>query len=104
MRLSSGELESVWEHPGDGSLAEFWCGDAMLCASSTPSPARPESNEDHLLAMPVGSEGVLLAIADGCGGMPAGDRASAAAIAALASALEEAGDDDVIASILAGFD
>ncbi len=54
--------------------------------------------------MPAGTDGVLLAVADGCGGMPAGDRASAAAISAVAAAVDDATDADLTSAVLAGFD
>jgi len=104
MARSPERLSQPFVHRGDGGRAVFRHGDSVLAASSVASPARPESNEDALLVMPAGSRGVLLAVADGCGGMPAADRASAAAVAAMASSVGAASDADLTSAVLSGFD
>lgn len=97
-------LTAPFIHSGDGNVCARRIGSGVIAASSTPSPERPGSNEDALLVMPVGDNGTLLAVADGCGGMPAGDRASAVVISALASAMSEAVGSDLTSAVLAGFD
>lgn len=97
-------LTQPFVHSGGGDKVLRRYEHAALAATSVSSPARPETNEDAVLVMPAGSEGVLLAVADGCGGMPAGDRASAAAVEALAASIDEAGDADLTSAVLAGFD
>jgi serine/threonine protein phosphatase PrpC len=57
-----------------------------------------------MAALALNADAVLLAVADGCGGMPAGDRASRAAVEALAEAVGQAGEADPVSVVLAGFD
>jgi serine/threonine protein phosphatase PrpC len=91
-------------HAGDGGMSVRRHGSGVVAATSLPSPARPESDEDALRVLPVGGDGALLAVADGCGGMPAGDRASAAVVTAFSSAIRETVGSDLTSAVLAGFD
>lgn len=98
------QLDDAWTHPGDGGLTGIRHGAGVVAVSSTASPSRPEVNEDRAAVIPMGSSGLLIAVADGCGGMPAGDRASIAAIQAMASAVRGTDESDLLAGVLAGFD
>lgn len=72
---------------------------------SHPSPAKATGNEDAALVLPVREGVLLLAVADGCGGMPAGDQAAAAAIDALAREVGSGeAEQDLTGAVLAGFD
>lgn len=69
------------------------------------SPAKETPNEDAALALPLAGGHLLLAVADGCGGMPTGDEAAARAIGALRDELRQARpDEDLTGAVLAGFD
>ncbi|MCA8923476.1 MAG: serine/threonine-protein phosphatase [Planctomycetes bacterium] len=48
----------------------------QVVLSSQRAPGKETPNEDAALVLPLGSDGVLLAVADGAGGMPAGHIAS----------------------------
>lgn len=66
-------------------------------------PGRVTENEDSLLVAPVSADAVVLAVADGAGGLPDGCEASQRAIAALAHALAQPEPDDIQARIQEGF-
>lgn len=63
-------------------------GTAVAFTRRSPGKRDPDVNEDALAVLPAGDERVLLAVADGVGGHAAGERASAAAVTALAAELE----------------
>lgn len=65
-------------------------------------PGRVTENEDSLLVAPLAKNAVVLAVADGAGGLPDGCEASQRAIAALAKALT-VGDVDFQDRIKEGF-
>lgn len=67
-----------------------------IVAFSDRSPAKITANEDSALAMTYGTDAVVVAVADGAGGLPAGQRASNTAIAALRNALEQAAREKVL--------
>ncbi|MCB9838929.1 MAG: protein phosphatase 2C domain-containing protein [Phycisphaeraceae bacterium] len=81
-------------------------GEAVFC--SVRSPAKTTVNEDAVLITALGEESLLLAVADGCGGMPAGHAAAARAIDALHETVLEMDPEPTIESftlaMLAGFD
>lgn len=79
-----------------GGAAAFWCA---------PKPASQVS-EDALLALPLGPDRAVLAIADGMGGMPGGGAAAARAVEALAAAVEDglANDMPLRTAILNGIE
>ena len=60
------------------------------------TPAKITANEDSALAMTYGTDAVVVAVADGAGGLPAGQRASNTAVAALRNALEQAAREKVL--------
>ena len=67
-----------------------------IVAFSDRSPAKITANEDSALAMTYGTDAVVVAVADGAGGLPAGQRASNTAVAALRNALEQAAREKVL--------
>lgn len=66
-------------------LDEF--GPGRLVVYSARRPGKQTSNEDSALVLGLGKSAGLLMVADGLGGLPAGDQASGLAVNALAKAL-----------------
>lgn len=62
-----------------------------VCVRSRRSPEKSTPNEDAAAVIPIGRRGLILAVADGVGGTPAGREASGQAVRCLAGAL--ASDD-----------
>ncbi len=60
----------------------------QLTVFSSPAPGREGPNQDGAAILPFGDDAVVLAVADGVGGGPGGDRASALALETLAEAVE----------------
>jgi serine/threonine protein phosphatase PrpC len=92
--------------PAEAVPAEMFTlgrGEAVVVCTSSPSREGP--NEDAALLVPLSEERTVLAVADGMGSGPAGERASAAAVDALAECLETAASDAPLrAPILNGFE
>jgi serine/threonine protein phosphatase PrpC len=102
-------LESVFVTEAESSapaLIQCPVGEAVFC--SVRSPGKGTANEDALLITVIGEEALLLAVADGCGGMPQGHAASACALGALHASVLAAAPEDTIESftsaMMAGFD
>jgi serine/threonine protein phosphatase PrpC len=77
------------------------------CLHSQRSPGKASCNEDAALIFPLGERGVVAAVADGCGGMQAGEQASRIAVHALARSLRHSSWDSrrtLRAAILDGID
>ncbi len=92
-------------------LVEFdeeihWSGLGDVVLYSRRSPEKSTSNEDAALAVRLTEERGVVAVADGVGGQPAGERASAEALAALQRALEESvrSGESLSAAVLRGID
>ncbi len=70
------------------------------------SPIRTGDNEDAAAVVELPEQGAILAVADGFGGAPAGERAAAIAIAGITAAAEEARQDgrSLRAAVLDGFE
>ncbi len=90
---------------GDDEVPRRWrVGDGEVVLTSRRSPGKSGPNEDAGLLVPLAS-GLVLAVADGCGGMPAADEAARRALEAFAaeigSAVVGAG---LVEAVLAGFD
>ncbi len=81
-------------------------GGGSLIAFTAPAPNKTTDNEDSVAAIPYGADAVVLAIADGAGGLPAGRRASRTAIRSLQVSLHNAIDDSTLlrTAILNGID
>lgn len=73
---------------------------------SSRCPGKESANEDAAALIPVGEAAGVLVVADGVGGLPAGDRASVLAVRCLAAALKSAepGDATLRSAILDGFE
>lgn len=71
-------------------------GGGQLQAYTCPAPEKSTGNEDGLAAIPYGPDAVVLVVADGAGGLPAGRRASQTAICALESSLQSAMQDTML--------
>lgn len=80
------DLDQVEEH----SCAQ---GNAVVFTSR--SPVKETVNEDVLALIPVGEHAGVFVIADGLGGLPAGEVAARIAVTSLKDALTEIADDDV---------
>jgi hypothetical protein len=59
-------------------------GGGTLIAYTNRSPEKETENEDTVAVIPWDADSVVLVVADGAGGLPAGKRASQAAVLALA--------------------
>lgn len=83
-RMPSPEL-SV---PRDSDEVLLWSGCGVEAALySRVAPGKDTPNEDSAGIIPVAGDSVVLAVADGCGGMRGGSQASALAIESLAEAI-----------------
>lgn len=65
-------------------------GGGRIVAYTCRSPDKNTENEDTVAVIPFGPQAAVLVIADGAGGLPAGKRASLAAVTALAESLQVA--------------
>jgi len=74
---------------GDEERADHELSHGTVCVRSRRSPDKQTANEDAAVLVPVGSDGLVMAVADGVGGLPAGREASSAAVKALATALSD---------------
>lgn len=104
-RLGSGDRRLfVGEELLDSALFLVGRGEVALYSRRSPSGGSP--NEDAAAVIATGSEGAVLAVADGLGGAPAGQKASSIAVSCLADSVRAALRDarDVRAGILDGFE
>lgn len=85
----------------DGSV-----GGGEVVALSCPSPERSSENEDCIGVIPYGPQAVVLVVADGAGGLPAGRLASHTAVSTLIRHLELAGEKTIMlrTAVLDGID
>lgn len=65
-------------------------GGGSLIAFTSKSPDKESENEDTVAVIPWGPQAVVLVVADGAGGLPAGKRASLTAVTTLAKSLQVA--------------
>lgn len=63
-------------------------GGGSMIAYTRRSPDKTSENEDTVATIPWGPQAVVLVVADGAGGLPAGKRASLAAVRSLVESLE----------------
>ena len=79
-----------------GSVVAFTCR----------SPDKETENEDTVAVVPYGPQAAVLIVADGAGGLPAGKRASLAAVSTLVDALQASTDKTLLmrTSILDGIE
>ena len=71
-------------------LREVGCG--QVAVFTAPGPGKTTPNEDGVALTELNTELAVLAVADGMGGLPAGERAAACALDALAAAVSDAHD------------
>ena len=81
-------------------------GGGNVIAFSSPSPDRTTENEDSVAVIPYGPQAVVLVVADGAGGLPAGRLASHTAVTTLVRHLQESGEQTIMlrTAILDGID
>ena len=77
----------------DSQAADVGCG--SIVAFTERAPDKDTENEDTIAVIPWGPEAVVLAVADGAGGLPAGKRASLTAVSSLVEALSVPGGPGV---------
>ena len=75
---------------GDDESFELDIQGHLIEVRSRRSPDKSTPNEDAALVAPVGERGLVLAVADGVGGSPAGREAARIAVSVLAAELESA--------------
>lgn len=78
----------------DAEKVDAFVGGGMLIAYTCRAPDKDTPNEDAVAAIPCGGDAVVLVIADGAGGMPAGRRAARTAVRSLAESLRAAVSED----------
>lgn len=102
MTLNTILLDGVGE--SDQLQAEI--GGGTMVAYTAPAPDKETENEDSVAAIPYGPDAVVLVIADGAGGLPAGHRASRTAIRSLEESLNAAATETMLlrTAILNGID
>jgi serine/threonine protein phosphatase PrpC len=74
----------------DPDEVETDIGGGSIVAYTRPGPDKETDNEDTVAAIPYGPDAVVLAVADGAGGLPGGRRASRTAIQSLQDSLDAA--------------
>ena len=81
-------------------------GGGSVVAFTERAPDKDTENEDTIAVIPWGPESVVLVVADGAGGLPAGKRASLTAVSSLVEALSIAMSETVVlrTAILDGID
>ena len=77
-------------YDGDADSGALELAGRAIEVRSLKSPEKPTPNEDAALVAPVGADGLVLAVADGLGGSPAGGAAARLVIETLAQALTAA--------------
>jgi serine/threonine protein phosphatase PrpC len=78
----------------DSQVAQV--GGGSVVAFTERAPDKDTENEDTVAVIPWGPESVVLVVADGAGGLPAGKRASMTAVSSLAEALSVAMSETVV--------
>ena len=71
-------------------------GGGSVVAFTERSPDKDTENEDTIAVIPWGPESVVLVVADGAGGLPAGKRASLTAVSSLVEALSVAMSETIV--------
>lgn len=85
---------------------ELSVGGGTMVAFTCRAPDKESDNEDSVAAIPYGPDAVVLVVADGAGGLPAGRRASQAAVRSLEASLNVAMSETMLlrTAILNGID
>jgi serine/threonine protein phosphatase PrpC len=81
-------------------------GGGNVVAYTSRAPDKETENEDTVAVIPYGPQAAVLVVADGAGGLPAGKRASATAVASLAESMQTAMEETMLlrTAILNGID
>jgi serine/threonine protein phosphatase PrpC len=105
LRLVPGEARLFFEQE-DLEDTLFALGSGEVAIYSRRSPTKLSPNEDAAAVLTTGENAVVLAVADGLGGAPAGQQASAIAVECLVQAVRDAAEAgrEVRAGILDGFE
>ncbi len=91
----NGDMEPLVFTEVDGSRAELFPVDGgQAGVYSARSPDKHSPNEDAAAVVPVDGRAAVLIVADGLGGSPAGQQASALAVQQMVAALAEAAPDE----------
>ena len=80
----------ILDAPTEPQLVEADVAGGHAVAYSCRDPEKKSENEDTVAIIPYGPSAVVLAVADGAGGLPAGKRASLTAVTTLADSLNAA--------------
>ncbi len=86
----SGDDIAMLDGATEPDSIEAQLGGGSIVAYTARSPDKETENEDTVAAIPYGHDAVVLAVADGVGGLPAGRRASQTAVSKLAATLRAA--------------
>jgi serine/threonine protein phosphatase PrpC len=88
--LDKGVKLYLGEHESDGG--DYRLPQGLVSVRSFRSPEKDTVNEDAAAVIALGDQALVLAVADGVGGMPAGREAANAAVRTLHSVLSAGGD------------
>jgi serine/threonine protein phosphatase PrpC len=91
---SSGEHVSLFLGENELATADHSLPSGDVCVRSIRSPDKDTPNEDAAAVIQVGQDSLVLAVADGVGGTPAGREASNAAVQTLSRVLESVPRDE----------
>jgi serine/threonine protein phosphatase PrpC len=78
--------------------------DGVACAFTERRPGRETANEDGLALIPGDGDSAVVAVADGLGGLPAGDRAAALVLQQLAGSVAGQSGDAQREAVLSGIE
>ena len=92
---SSGEHVSLFLGETEREQADHFLPHGEVCVRSLRSPDKDTPNEDAAAVIQVGDDSLVLAVADGVGGTPAGREASNAAVQTLSRVLETVPRDEL---------
>lgn len=105
---SGGEMTGAIQLDGatKAELLTASAGGGSLIAYTAPAPNKSTENEDCVAAIPYGPNAVIMVVADGAGGLPAGRRASQTAVSALNTSLNNSMNETMLlrTAILNGID
>ena len=103
MDVSNLDEPMLWLEADLAEASFYGVPGATIGVYSSRSPDRAAANEDGMAVIPLADGGVVLALADGFGGGPGGERASRLALEEL-QAVAKASEQQVREAILAGFE
>ncbi|MFQ6006748.1 MAG: PP2C family protein-serine/threonine phosphatase, partial [Woeseia sp.] len=87
---------AMLEGPTEPDSIALEMGGGSIVAYTSRSPDKETENEDTVAAIPFGPDAVVLVVADGAGGLPAGRQASRTAVFKLAESLHAAMTDAML--------